>query len=169
MSDIPLCVKTPKGIEAVEKRAHNLPMRARQILIMIDGKRDAATLATMFPGDALSGILDQLLAEGFISPLAVVKEEVQKASAEKAVSAPPSPPPPADDRERYQMARNFMVNTTTTFIGISASSLIERMEHTKDIAELRHHYAEWRDTIRLSGAGRARLPEFEKQLAALLS
>jgi hypothetical protein len=169
MSDIPLCVKTPKGIEAVEKRAHNLPMRARQILIMIDGKRDSAMLATMFPGDALDGILDQLLADGFITPLKVVKAEVQKAATEKTPAAPPSPPPPADEGERYQMARNFMINTTNTFIGISASSLIERMEHAKNLEELRHHYTEWRDTIRLSSAGRARLPEFEKQLAALLS
>jgi hypothetical protein len=169
VSDIRLCVKTPKGIEEVERRAHGLPMRARQVLIMIDGKRDAATLANMFPGDALGGILQQLLNEGFITPLQVVKDEVNQAAAGKSPPGPASPPPPESDDERYLMARNFMINTTNTFMGIAASSLLERLEKARNLDDLRHLYTEWRDTIRLSGAGRSRLPEFEKQLAALLS
>lgn len=172
MSDIPVCVKTPKGIIEVEQRACRLPMRSRQVLIMIDGKRDQAALSAMFPGDALPGILASLIEDGFITPL--VKEApppAPQAEEDAAEQAPvrPAVPAPANEHERYIMARNFMLNTVSAFVGISASSLTSRIETAQSIDELRHNFDEWRNAIQLSREGRKQLPDLEARLAALLS
>ncbi|WP_300449787.1 hypothetical protein [Accumulibacter sp.] len=262
MTVIPICVKTPKGIEEIEKRSCRLPMRVRQVLIMIDGKRDYETLAAMFPGDTLPAVCRQLYDEGFIAPLrqpsatasapsnasarpgaapSALDEQRLKmagnlmtnaldtlvgsaaASLSRRVGAAPglehllgmasawreavalteegrrelsdlesklaviderfvaalsthpgargggSAPSPADDEERLTMARNFMVNTLSAFVGIASSSLIERIEGSPGIDELRHLYGDWRAAIALTGDGRKRLGEFEEKLAALLS
>ena len=156
MSGTALCVKTPKGIEEVEKRAHGLPHRARRVLIMADGKRDAAGLANMFPSEDIPTILDDLLAKGFLSPLEV---------------APPrtSMPRPVDDAERFEMAKNFMSNTVSAFLGVMGSSLLDKLEGCADFAELRALYPNWREAIQLSGDGRKQATDLENRLAAMLS
>lgn len=262
MTVIPICVKTPKGIEEIEKRSCRLPMRVRQVLIMIDGKRDYETLAAMFPGDTLPAVCRQLYDEGFIAPLrqapavapapaaaatrpggassaldeqrlkmagklmtsaldsyvgsaaaslsrrvgaapglehllgmasawreavaltedgrreladlesklAVIDERFVAALSVRTVDRGGSPAPsPADDEERLTMARNFMANTLSAFVGIAASSLIERVEGSPGMDELRHLFGDWRAAIALTGDGRKRLAEFEEKLAALLS
>lgn len=162
----PLCIKTPKGIEAVAQKAHGLTMRQRQILIMIDGKRDLAMLSTMFPVDGLRDILDQLLADGFIAPL--------KKEAPKVASPIPKPgkidgPQPKNDRERIELARNFMINTTRTFIGYVGGPLIKEVEATKSIEELQALFEKWRETINMNPEGARRMKELEPRLAALIS
>lgn len=179
MSDLPLCVKTPKGIVEVEHRTYRLPMRMRQALIMIDGKRDHATLSAMFPGDGLAGILDHLLSEGFITPLrreepAPPRQELPASAAAPVPAKPaeakrPSAPAPANDDERYAMARNFMINTTGAFVGIAGSSLTNRIEAAPSIDDLRHLFDEWREAIQLSRDGRKQIADLEGKLAALLS
>ena len=64
---------------------------------------------------------------------------------------------------------NFMANTLSAFVGIAASSLIERVEGSPGMDELRHLFGDWRAAIALTGDGRKRLAEFEEKLAALLS
>lgn len=166
MSDESPCVKTPKGIEEVERRTWRLPMRTRQVLIMIDGKRDRAMLSAMFPGDALPGILQTLLDEGFVRPLQPA------APAAGAQAAPGKAKPvaaPADTGERFRMAQNFMANTVRAFIGVAGSSLIDRIDACEDLASLRQHFQAWREAIQLSGDGRKELATLENKLAALLS
>lgn len=168
----PLCVKTPKGILEVEHRTHRLPMRSRQVLIMIDGKRDHAVLSAMFPGDGFAGIFDNLLVEGFIAPLrreVPPEDEPGELVDVEVEEARPQAPAPANDEERYAMARNFMLNTTAAFVGIAASSLTTRIENTGSIDELRHHFEEWRDAIQTSREGRKQIDDLENRLAALLS
>lgn len=162
----PLCIKTPKGIEAVAQKAHGLSMRQRQILIMIDGKRDLAMLSTMFPFDGLRDILDQLLADGFIAPL---KKEVPKIASPIPRPGKIEGPQPKNDRERIELARNFMINTTRTFIGYVGGTLIKEVEATKSIEELQALFEKWRETINMNPEGARRMKELEPRLAALIS
>jgi hypothetical protein len=67
------------------------------------------------------------------------------------------------------MGRNFMLNTTSTFVGLAGSTLIDRIERAASIGELRQLYFDWRETLQLSKEAVQRLPELEKRLAALLS
>jgi hypothetical protein len=159
MSD--LFVKTPKGIEEVTQRSHGLDMKARRVLIMIDGNRDQAALAAMIAGDGIGEILDRLVADGFV-------ERQRSAEPEPAPAAAPALPP-MDDTTRFKMARNFMVNTTNAFLGVVGSGLIDKLERSASLDELRRHYQDWQEGIRLSSEGRQRAPELEGQLAALLS
>jgi len=160
----PTCVKTPKGIEEVERKVHGLPLKARQVLIMIDGKRDLAALQGIFPPEMVPGILDDLLKDEFIRAL----------DPPKAAEPPPPPKPvkqvpvAGNDEERYQLARNFMINTTTAFVGMAGSSLIEKIEQASNLVRLGKLYKAWHDAIGLTGDGKKRLPELDQQLLKLL-
>jgi len=162
MSALPLCVKTPKGVDEVERRSFGLQMRSRQVLIMIDGKRDYETLSAMFPGNGLRAIVEALRDDGFITPL-------QRPTEMPAAVQRPSAPAPASEVERFAMARNFMINTTAAFVGVAGSSLANKLDSCADLASLRHNFNPWRDAIRLSRDGRKQIGELEDKLAALLS
>jgi hypothetical protein len=162
MPALPLCVKTPKGVDEVERRTCGLPLRARQVLIMVDGKRDHQMLSAMFPGEGFAAIFQSLWDDGFIAPL------VRRVEAPSAPARPPAPPPESD-AERFAMARNFMLNTTSAFAGLAASSLATHLEASADLESLRQHFHSWREAIQLSRDGRKRLDELETKLAALLS
>ena len=159
----PTCVKTPKGIEEVERKVHGLALKSRQVLIMIDGKRDLAALQGIFPPVMVPGILDELLNGGFIRELEQPKP-LTPPPAKPAVQIPTA----SNDAERFSMARNFMLNTVSSFVGFAGSSLISKIEQTMDLDALAALFHDWRDAIALSGDGKKRLSELEAQLLKLL-
>ena len=151
-----LYAKTPKGVEEMTSRAHGLGQRARRLLIMVDGKRDLAGFVAALPGEDVHALFDQLTAEGFI----------------RALEPPPKAAPataPANEGERFAMARNFMVNTVSAFLGIMGSSLIDKLEGCDSLEELRAHYAAWREAIQMSREGKHEIADLDSRLAALLS
>lgn len=238
-------VKTPKGIEEVESKVHGLALKSRQVLIMIDGKRDLGALQGIFPPEMVPGIIDELKAGGFIrefekpKPAAAalppeedafvlgqtfminiakktlgiagdgviaklkqaddvdglrglftewrnaikqnpdglmrLKEYENKLSqvlgelSAPAAAATAAPKPPTNDAERLDLARTFMSNTARTFLGIAANGLIAKVETTRSIADLRHLFFEWRESLKQSPDAKRRLAELESKLAALLS
>ena len=247
-------VKTPKGIEEIERKTQGLHLKARQVLIMIDGKRDIAALEGIFPPDMVPSVLEELLADGYVRELARPKpaapapaprptaqldgedpfdlsqtfminiarkilgiagdEIVAKVEAardldtlrglfpawRKAVTqapdgvmrikefefklfqvlgevspnaAPVTPEqprnPPSNDDERLILARNFMVNTARNYLGVVADTLVPELEAAQSLADLRHHFFDWREALRQSPDAKRRLAEYESRLAALLS
>jgi hypothetical protein len=156
--------KTPKGVEEMTSRSHGLPQRVRRLLILVDGKRDFASIAAAFPGEDTQAVLEALVADGFIAPLASPPRVQAKGSRALAPA-----PAPADDAERLTMARNFMANTVNAFLGVMGSSLIDKIERSDTLEELRGEYDAWRKAIRLSREGKAQAEDLERRLAALLS
>lgn len=161
-----LCVKTPKGLEEVAKRSDNVPQKARRLLILVDGSRDFATIAKMFPADDTIATLEKLLADGFITPRVV---EAPKAAESASAAAPTVVLPHVDPGQRYDMARNFMLNTTSAFLGVFGSALSEKIERAASLEDLQDLYVPWRDAIRLTPDGKKRAEELETRLASLLS
>jgi hypothetical protein len=161
-----LCVKTPKGLEEVAKRSDAVPQKARRLLILVDGSRDFATIAKMFPADDTVDILEKLLADGYITPRVV---EAPKAAEPAETAAPAVALPQVDPGQRYDMARNFMLNTTSAFLGVFGSSLSEKIEAATCLEDLQELYIAWRDAIRLTPDGKKRADELETRLASLLS
>lgn len=160
-------VKTPKGVDEMEHRTYRLHPRTRQVLIMVDGKRTRTALGGMVNVPDVDAVLQQLLTDGFIAPVA-------------SLSAPVSPPPvggehhlpfeiPVDPAERLKVARTFLINTTETFIGMFGSGLVEKAQEAKSLDDLRALVDDWYDAVVSgSGAGKKRGPELKAQLMALL-
>lgn len=166
MAVIPICVKTPKGIEEVEKRTYRLAPRARQVLIVIDGKRDYDALLTLFSADTLPAVCRQLLDEGFIIPLRGA-EPGPLPTPVALVAASTEAPLSAMDEQRLNMARNFMTNTLRTFVGNSASSLINHLDVAARLEDLHELAMPWREAISLSSDGRKQLADLESKLAVI--
>ena len=164
MEDNETFVKTPKGVEEMTSRSLGLGQRARRLLILVDGKKELAGIAAAFPGEDARGVLKNLASEGFIRLL----EPPAPPPEPKRPAAAPAPSP-LDDAQRFDMARNFMVNTVNAFLGIMGSNLIEKLERCRGLEELRSHYAAWREAIQMSREGRGQAADLESRLAALLS
>jgi hypothetical protein len=164
MSATQIYVKTPKGIEELTSRSHGLPPRARQVLILLDGKRDGGDIAEMLPDGESEALLAKLIDGDFVVPL-------QPAPAEEA--APGNPVArierPENDAERFEMAMNFMRNTINIFLGGMGSGLISQISKCTSFDELRQLFGPWREAIELSKDGRNQLADLENRLAALLS
>ena len=73
--------KTDKGKQEVADRALGLEARARRLLILIDGRRDAEELSVYVRAGELEGTLALLLTEGFV-------EEVGSGEAGRAARVP---------------------------------------------------------------------------------
>jgi hypothetical protein len=157
-------VKTPKGIEELNSRSYGLPPRARQALILLDGKRDGDEIAQMLPGGESEALLTKLIEGGFVVPLQQASGE-DSASGKSAVRIER----PENDSERFEMAKNFMRNTVNTFLGGMGSGLTSQVDKCANFEELRQHFGSWREALELSKDGRNQLADLENRLAALLS
>lgn len=151
-----LFVKTPKGIEEVEQKIHGLALKARQVLIMIDGKRDRAALQSIFPPEMVPSILGELIDGGFIRPLdrpkpkPVVQAEV------------------GEEEDPFLLAQTFMVNIAKRVLGIAADGIIAKLKAAKTPEDLRGLFAEWRRALTQAPDGLARIKEFETKLFKVL-
>lgn len=163
---LPICVKTPKGIEEIERRSYRLPMRTRQVLIMVDGKRDYDTLVAMFPDVTLSGVVQQLIDDGFITPLRKAAPVAASGSAAPAV-ATASRRPSAIDEQRLKMARDVMISTLVTFVGPGAMGVITQLEAAARLEQLHGLAPLWRDALALSPEGRRQLSDLQTRLAVI--
>lgn len=154
---LPLCAKTPKGTEEVSRRSHGLSLKARRLLILIDGRKDAAALAAMMPGEDVAALCAELLAGGFVEPVA------------PAAPAAGDQPAAMNEAQRFEMARNFMVNSVGAFLGVMGSGLIDKLERSASLGELRSHLPAWREAMLLSREGRGQAAELEGRLVPLLA
>ena len=68
-------VKTAKGHEEIKTRAGGLPVRMRQALIFVDGKRSIDELRNLLKGDDLQGMLAALAEQGYIEPCVLPEKE----------------------------------------------------------------------------------------------
>jgi hypothetical protein len=183
MSTTQVYVKTPKGIEEMNSRSFGLTPRLRRVLIMVDGKRKNEEIIGMFTDGDSAAMLESLIQDSFIVPLlsrvATPDEQgdnnssVAAAPVQPNVTTPAKPiepvAPPLDDAQRFDMAKNFMINTIKAFLGGMGSGLVNQLEKCSNLDELRPHYKAWRETIVLTRDGRKQADELEKRLAALLS
>jgi DNA-binding FrmR family transcriptional regulator len=88
MQQLSVLVKTPKGLEEIEKRTHKLQGRLRAILFMVDGQRTLADLLEQAGSlaEQLELQLQELASQGFIEEVA--------AEADESLPPPVAPQPP---------------------------------------------------------------------------
>jgi hypothetical protein len=117
--------KTDKGQSEIQTRAHRLPPRLRQALILVDGKRDEDALAALIPEQALV-ILNSLLTEGFIQ-LAQTTAPVTR----QPVKLSPTPRP-----QNVDSLRREVVRALNEELGPIAEAMSARIDKAKSMAEL---------------------------------
>lgn len=119
--------KTALGQTEIETRALRLPPRLRSLLILIDGKRDSAALATLVP-QQLEAALQELHGLGLV-------ETIEPAAPPAPVRpvAPPAPSPAA----AFEQLRREAVRALNDALGPHAESLALRMEKARTPEELR--------------------------------
>jgi hypothetical protein len=125
--------KTPLGVAEIESRALKIPQRLRSLLIMIDGKRSAASLAAMAQAEECIAALH---AQGLIEPAAVA--ETPAASAPSATPKPASKPA-AKPAPKFENTRRLIVRELNDALGPAAETLAIKMERARDTAELLAH------------------------------
>ncbi len=169
-----VCVKSPKGQDEIERRTHGLTPRLRQMLIMMDGRRDLAALQTVFPAELVPGLMQQLLDGEFVielaaepAVLAVPAPAVQPRAA--PLTAPASPGGTyAGEEAPFQLGQTLMINLAKRILGIASDGLIAKLKAAQDIDGLRALHLEWRNSIKQAPDGLLRLSELEKKLSKVL-
>lgn len=150
--------KTEKGKTEIATRANRLGMRERTMLIMVDDKSTRRELLTKNSHPTSEGILNSLLADGYIE---VVGQPQAAATAVDAAPAPapaaPLPGPPVE--VSMQSAMRFACRALVTYLGPSADDLAALVEKAKDPAELARTLEKCRDVIQAM-AGRKKAEEF---------
>ena len=166
--------KTTEGADAVRNRTHGLSPRVRQLLIMIDGKRDVASLLQIFPADLLPDMLDQLSDAGLVQLVEPAAASAAAPAVATAVAPATTPAPllPAApglaDEDPFVLGQTFMVNLAKRILGVAGDPIIAKLHATHDVAGLRDLYLEWRGTIKQAPDGLLRLKELEKKLSKVL-
>lgn len=127
--------KTGKGADELKTRRHGLSPRLRQLLILVDGRRDLGELARVLPGPELAEQLAQLESGGFVTrPLEAAFPEPEETPAPAVGAAAGSAAPAGEDLRalRARMAR-ALIDT----IGPNGDDLAMRIERVRSIDELR--------------------------------
>lgn len=128
--------KTGKGADELRTRRHGLSPRLRQLLILVDGKRDFAELSRMLPGAELAEHLAQLERGGFVSrPFDLHEPETDAGFVAAPESATPPSPPPAQEDLRALRAR--VTRALLDTIGPNGDDFAIRIERARSVDELR--------------------------------
>jgi hypothetical protein len=140
--------KTAKGVAEIETRAHRLPPRMRSALILVDGKRSDASLATMIQQQATE-TLHALAGQGFIEVLTVAAGPAALATPAAAAApaplaaaalrpaAPPAAPAPTSTAADWQTRRREAVRAVNDQLGPAGESAALRLERARNVDELR--------------------------------
>ena len=125
--------KTPLGVAEIESRALKIPQRLRTLLIMIDGKRSAASLAAMAQAEESIAALH---AQGLIEPAASSPAPAAEAPVQAAPAATSSRTAKATT-VLYETSRRLVVRELTDAVGPAAETLAIKVERTGNATELR--------------------------------
>lgn len=171
--------KTGKGQEEIKTRIGGLSQRVRQVLILVDGKRDIDALCKISPADDLADTLQALQGQGYIE--AIEMTEVPASESAPIVSTVPAEtmPTPIDTVFRellplpgtkdLELARNFMMNTLKDFNGPYATlSLVEKIYASQSHTEMRAQFEHWVEAINETRDGKRRADELRRALLEII-
>lgn len=155
-------IKTARGSEEIASRSHGLSSRARAMLIMVDGRRSAATLlAQSSERTEAESNLAALLDGGFIAAVA------------PPVAAPPAAPStqaPVQATLAVDLVtiKHYISSTLHDILGPDADVFTTKVEATKNAQELLTLCEKLIDVIRSVG-GKKKAEDFKEKISAMLS
>jgi hypothetical protein len=129
---VSIYVKTPKGIEEVEHKAHGLALKARRVLITIDGKRDLSALEAIFPPSTVGPVLAELIAQGFVREV-----DAEPPPPMAPAPAPVVPQPTVAPIGSFLAAQKAAVTTALReALGPDADPLCVKVDKTRSLQDL---------------------------------
>ncbi len=152
--------KTEKGRTEIATRANKLGLRERTMLIMVDDKTGRAGLLAKNAHPTSEGILNSLLADGYIEIDAATQaaSAVPTAAAPVAEAPPPTPAAPPVEVSMVSASR-FACRALVTYLGPSADDLTALIEKAKTPGDLATALEKCRDVIQAL-AGKRKSEEF---------
>ncbi len=170
MADAGIFRKTEKGRTEIATRANKLGLRERTMLIMVDDKTTHAGLLAKNSHATSEGILDGLLADGYIEIASGT--EAAGAAPAPASSVPAATPPTAAEPAAFaaapaaaagevsmESASRYACRTLITLLGPGADDLTTLVEKCKGVEELSARLEKCRDVIQAM-AGKRKAEEF---------
>jgi hypothetical protein len=163
--------KTEKGRTEIATRANRLGMRERTMLIMVDDKTTRRELLAKNPHPTSEGILNNLLADGYIeivrgsTPEAAPPPAAAPASAAPAAAAPAAAAPEVE--VSMLSASRYACRALVTYLGPSADDLTTMIEKAKDLQSLTTSLEKCRDVIQAM-AGKRKADEYWVGVSARL-
>ncbi|MCK9380685.1 MAG: hypothetical protein M0P95_06395 [Sulfuritalea sp.] len=158
--------KTEKARTEIATRANKLGLRERAMLIMVDDKTSRSGLLLKNPHPTSEGILNTLLADGYIE---IVGGNQPVAEATPAAAAAPASPvanqPPVE--VSLVSASRFACRALVTVLGPGADDLTSLVEKCKDLDELTARLEKCRMVIQ-GMAGKKKADEFWAGVSARL-
>jgi hypothetical protein len=125
--------KTAKGHEEIEQRNHGLSPKLRRVLIVADGSKTLEDLAQFCRPGELDGILQGLVAGGFIAGESLASRLAPQPNAEAPSAAPAGAPDMATVKQVQQDASRFLYDK----MGPASESICLEIERCKTALELR--------------------------------
>ena len=180
--------KTSAGTQEIAARALGLSPLLRRLLILLDGKRSLAEVATLVPGHDVAVLVEQLVAHGCVVYTSDATSVITVATAQTGIPAQTAiapmglsplalaqlafdtlPPASGRSAKDVQMARTFMTNTINTlFEQYSKLTLIEAIFNCKSAEDLRRVYPDWAQTMQTNTIAARRFLELSRQLFTTL-
>jgi hypothetical protein len=159
MADAGIYRKTEKGRNEIATRANRLGLRERTMLIMVDDKTTRAGLLAKNTHPTSDGIINDLLAGGYIEVVrdaAAADAAPSPAPASEAVAAAPAAAPVEVSMES---AARYACRTLVTLLGPGADDLTQLIEKCRTAVELGARLEKCRDVVQAM-AGRRKAEEF---------
>ena len=145
--------KTGLGAHVVASHDCRLQTGLRQVLLLADGHRSYATLASMLPGRNVETELVELAQRGLI------EDAAEGASVE----------PDQDLSEQWMHASSFMMERAKETLGVAAVDIVEELEHAHDPEAARQATTHWYRAMRESRLPRERADADRIEVARLMS
>lgn len=146
--------KSEKGRMEIAQRSQRLSARQRHVLILVDGKRDAAALRAALPGQDVDAILDELLCDGYVQAAAAAEDAPVHSGQ-------------SGDEHGMDQAREYMIATAQSCLGLLAADLVARIRRSSGQAQLSAAASYWITAVRDSKYGGHLSDHYLEQLRAL--
>jgi len=158
--------KTEKGRTEIATRANRLGLRERTMLIMVDDKTTRAGLLAKNAHPTSEGILNNLLADGYIEIAGGSESAAGVTAAPAAATLAPAAAQPGVEVSLSSASR-YACRALVTYLGPSADELTAMVEKAKNVAEMATALEKCRQIIQ-SLAGKQKAEEFWTGVSARL-
>lgn len=150
--------KTEKGRTEIATRANRLGLRERTMLIVVDDKTTRRELLAKNPHPTSEGILNTLLADGYIEIVPGAQAAAPATAAASGAAATPAAAAPEVEVSMISASR-FACRALVTYLGPGADDLTALVEKCKTVEDLRARLEKCRDVVQ-GMAGKKKADEF---------